>query len=416
MTGDFAANLSRVIPRRRVVGPVVALLLLTTVAIGVPSATSALADPLQSPPACATTDPDTNCVHAPTPDLVALPGPAWTSTYNPVNHQREVTFVGTINPPHPTCPTGGVPAADIPCTFAGLGVTGRIYVPGAKAAAGVASVLGDSTKPCVFSCTYTMDFNTDYYGPATVILSFIVNNVILAANDLSFSTYESTIELPANPAPNLIHVVKPAVAYTGKLKTMSLQLAGKHGIPKVGVGGVIVQLVSSGFGFIQDEDPVTSEGQLEIVAGTKLKLTKRNAGTLTVRVMGWYAKAPSTTGSLFHALEQPKRVKTAATMSLGSAGVPADATGVTVAVIAGKGTTVVGGVTVPHALGHAQYLLLPLKAGLTLSVKNTRAVKVIVYGYTEPVHPVDEGLAVQLPQPGYAFSDVFHLPGPLGIS
>ena len=277
-------------------------------------------------------------------------------------------------------------------------------------------MLVDTTTPCVFSCTYTMDFNSDYYGPATIILSFRVSNVIVAANDLSFSTYESTIELPANPAPNLIHVIKPAVAYTGKLKTMSLQLAGKHGIPKTGVGGVIVQLVSSGFAFIQNEDPVTSEGQLEIVAGTKLKLSKQNAGNLTVRVMGWYAKAPSTTGSLFHALETPKRVKTAATMALASAGVPADATGVVVAVVAGKGTTVVGGVTVPHALGHAQYLLLPLKAGLKLSVKNTKAVKVIVYGYTEPVHPVDEGLAVQLPQPGYAFSDVFHLPGPLGIS
>ncbi len=95
---------------------------------------------------------------------------------------------------------------------------------------------------------------------------------------------------------------------------------------------------------------------------------------------------------------------------------PADATGVAVAVIAGKGTTVVGGVTVPHALGHAQYLLLPVKAGLRLSVRNTKGVKVIVYGYTEPVHPVDEGLAVQLPQVAYGFSDVFHLPGSLGIS
>jgi hypothetical protein len=167
---------------------------------------------------------------------------------------------------------------------------------------------------------------------------------------------------------------------------------------------------------VQNEDPITSEGQLEIIAGTKLKISKQNAGNLTVRVLGWYAKAPSTTGSLFHALYKPKRVKTAATTALGSAGVPADATGVVVAVVAGKGTTVVGGVTVPHALGHAQYLLLPVKAGLKLSVKNTKGVKVFVYGYTEPVHPVDEGLAVQLPQPGYAFSDVFHLPGPLGIS
>ena len=210
-------------------------------------ATPAVADALQAPPACATTDPSTNCVHAPTPDVVALPGPAYTSTYNPINHQREVTFVGTINPPHPTCPTGGVPAADVPCTFAGLGVTARVYVPGAQAAAGVALVLVDSRTPCVFSCTYTMDFLSDYYGPATVILTFRVGDVIAAANDLSFSTYESTIQLPANPAANLIHVVKPVVAYTGKLKTMSLQLAGKHGIPKTGVGGVIVQLVSSGF-------------------------------------------------------------------------------------------------------------------------------------------------------------------------
>ena len=117
---------------RRLLGALLALVLPASVAL---TAVPASADALAAPPSCATTDPSDNCVHAATPDIVALPAPAFTQTYDPKTHQRQITFVAAITPPHPTCPDGGVPYADIPCTFRGLAVSARVYVPGAKAAA-----------------------------------------------------------------------------------------------------------------------------------------------------------------------------------------------------------------------------------------------------------------------------------------
>ena len=103
-------------------------------------------------------DPSDNCVHAPTPDITPLPAPGFTATYNAENPSRQITFVAAILPPHHPCPGGGVPYADIPCSFRGLSVSARVYVPGAKAAALITGASPTSSAPCDFTCPVTMSW------------------------------------------------------------------------------------------------------------------------------------------------------------------------------------------------------------------------------------------------------------------
>ena len=396
--------------RRRIVA---ALLALVLPAGGALAALPARADVSSTPPSCTWDDPSNNCLHDATPDTVALPAPAFTTTYNPKNHSRSITFVAAITPPHQTCPDGGVPYADIPCTFRGLSVTARLYVPGAKAAALVEGAAAAPNSPCDFTCTVTATFGSDYYGPATVILRFSVGDLIIAANDLSSTAYETTIELPADPTVGLFHPTKPTLAYSGAAKTMTLQLAGKAGVPKTGAAGMLLDIVtSSQESFIQGGEQICCDiGSLNVVPGTTLKVKKVLPGNLTVRVVGWYAKAASTTGYLLHKTLGPKRMKIAPVISLRSAGVPADATAALVVVITTTSSASVGGIPLPKR-AYARYVLAPLKTGARLAVKTGKGTQVLVYGWLEPAHLVDEGFAVptaQLTDPE-ELSRVFGLP------
>ena len=249
--------------------------------------------------------------------------------------------------------------------------------------------------PCDFTCTVTASWGADLRGPATVILRFSVGDLIIAANDLSSSSYETTIELPAIPTVGLLHPVQPKVVYSGKLKSMTLNVAGKAGVPKSGVAGVLVDLLSSSQqANIQGGDQVCCNiGSLEVVPGTKIKFHKGLPGTLTVRVEGWYGKGGEATGSLFHRILSGKNMKLAPVISLRSAGVPADASAAVVAVVTTKTAATVAGITFP-ARAYARYVVAPLKAGAKLAVKASKGTKVIVYGYLEPAQPVDEGTPV----------------------
>ena len=112
--------------RHRAIGALLALIL-STALTGVATFTSgatALAAAAGPPPACATTDPNLECVHAPTPDITALPAPAFTTKYDIKHHLLTIAFVAAITPPYHQCPDGGVPGYYIPCSFRGLGVTG----------------------------------------------------------------------------------------------------------------------------------------------------------------------------------------------------------------------------------------------------------------------------------------------------
>jgi hypothetical protein len=396
--------------RRRVVGTLLALVLPATLALtAVPSATAAAGPAV--PPACAWNDPSLNCVHAPTPDIAALPAPAFTTTYNPKTHLRIVTISAAITPPYPKCPDGGVPYADLPCSFRGLSISPRVYVPGATVQGGGAQSV-PVNSPCDFSCTASFNLGFDYHGPATIIIKFGVGDLLAtASNDLTSSSYETTIQLPADPTLGNIHVTKPTVVYSGKLKTTTVALAGRGGIPKTGVGGVVVRIVTKGEGAIQGGDTFGNGiGELMVVPGTALHIAKQGlGGATTVTTLGWYAKAASNSGDLFHPTLGAKKMKIAATINLKSAGVPVDATSAIVAVVIPytfKGTAKVGGVAMA-GLGFGQYVLAPIKAG-KLAVKLPKSAKLWVYGYTEPIHVIDEG-STMATQSADEFSNIFNL-------
>ena len=93
--------------------------------------------------------------------------------------------------------------------------------------------------------TFTLD--TTYHGPATIILSYTLGEILATAtNDLFLSTYENTITLPTDPFTGAVTVTKPKVVVAGKLKTGTITLAGKGGIPKHGVGGVLAIITATG--------------------------------------------------------------------------------------------------------------------------------------------------------------------------
>lgn len=349
-------------------------------------------------------------MHGPTPDITALAAPSFTTTYTPKTHLRTVTFNAAIVPPYHPCPGGGVPLADLPCSFRGLTVAYRVYVPGKTITNGGGQVEPPNT-PCDFSCTVQIQLGYNYHGPATIILAFGVGDLLAtASNDLTGSSYETTIQLPADPVTGLVHVTKPRAAYSGKLKTMTLSLAGKGGIPRTGVAGVLVRLVSAGEGQIQGGASVGNGiGELMMVPGTTIHLKKTGpAGATTITTLGWYSKTAETAGDLMHRLLAAKKMKIAPTIALASAGVPKDATGVIVAVVIPKGSARVGGVLV-SGRGFGQYVLAPLKAGAKLSVSAPKGTKLWVYAYTEPVHVLDDGSPLTTPYPD-ELSNVIGLP------
>ena len=378
---------------RRVVGALLALVLPAATALTLlPGVTAAAVAATPAAPACAWNDPSTNCVHAPTPDITALPTPAFTTAYNGKTHSVSITFPAAIVAPYHTCPDGGVPINYLPCSFRGLHVSARIYVPGGNAAALVTGAVPPQGVTCDFSCTVTAAFDTDVHGPATVILSFGIGELLQGgSNDLASSVWETSISLPATPTAGTVHVVAPKVLYSGKLKTMTVQVAGKGGVPTSGVGGVFVRLVTNGQASISNGDSFNQVGVIEVVAGTKFHVVKEEGGSsATYTLMGWWSKVPSTSGSLFHRLPVAKKLKVAPSIALASAGVPKDANGVVMAVVLPKGSARIGGV-VDTVKDYGQYVMVPLKAGAKLSVKAPKGTKLWVYGYTEPIHPVDTG-------------------------
>ena len=371
---------------------VVAILALIAPVLAAVAAQPAAAGGPAAPPACAWSSKDLNCVHGPTPDIAALPAPSFTTTYVAKTHIRTVTFNAAIVPPYQKCPDGGVPYADLPCSFRGLSVAYRVYVPGATAPTGGATSF-PVNSPCDFSCTMQFSLGYNYHGPATIILTFGVGDLLAtASNDLTGSSYETTIQLPADPMAGLVHVTNPDVVYSGKLKTMTLALAGKGGIPRTGAAGMLVRLISAGEGQLRGGAFVGDGiGELMVVPGTTIHLQKTGlSGATTIVTLGWYAKEPGTTGDLMHRLLAGKKMKIAPTIALRSAGVPADATGAIVAVVVPKGSVRVGGVLVTGR-GFGQYVFVPLKAGAKLSVSAPKGTKLWVYGYTEPVHVLDDG-------------------------
>jgi hypothetical protein len=379
--------------RRRVLRALLALLLPAATALtALPMATtSAIAAAPAVPPSCAWNDPDTNCVHAATPDITALPTPSFTTTYNAKQHSRSVTFVGAVTPPYHTCPAGGVPISYLPCSFAGLTVTARVYVPGASAAAMEVGATPAPGVSCDFTCTVTAAWDSDFHGPATIILKFAIGDLLLGQNDLTSSVWETSITLPASPVTGTIQLVKSKVLYSGKLRTMTLQLGGKDGVPKTGVGGVLVRLVSNGLGLVRGGDQFDGIGDVMAIPGTTVHIVKEEAGTTaSATLLGWWSKAPATTGGLFHRLLAAKKMKISPSLSLRSAGVPADATGAVIAVVIPKGSARIGGL-LDNVVGWGQYLVVPLKTGAKLSVNAPKGTKLWVYGYVEPIHVIDQG-------------------------
>ena len=373
---------------------------------------AAVAAAATTPPACATADPNLECLHAPTADIAALTAPAFTTSDDPTHHLLTVSFTAAITPPYHQCPGGGVPGYYIPCSFAGLGVTGRIYEPGVTTPVyGATQIVGNVA--CDVSCPVTITLSGDFHGPATMILHFQIGELIIAANDLTTSTYESAIQLPAVPTKHAFHPTRPTVVLSGKLKSTTLHLAGKAGIPRSGVGGVLIRLDSTGEGAVKNADNFgNSSGTLEVVPGTTVKITKQYPGNITGTVMGWYSSGSGLTGSLVHVVMYGVKVHVAAAIHLQSAGVPLDATAAILAVNTPKGTSKVGGASISKS-AYSQYVVVPLKAGAVLAVKAAKGTRIAVVGYTEPIQPVDEGSPMDVVY-GQSLNGMFGLADPFG--
>ena len=149
--------------------------------------------------------------------------------------------------------------------------------------------------------TFTLD--TTYHGPATIILSYTLGEILATAtNDLFLSTYENTITLPTDPFTGAMTVTKPKVVVAGKLKTGTITLAGKGGIPKHGVGGVLAIITATGLATIKGSQDAVGDGLPELIAitGPSVRLIKKSPGTLSITTVGWWASAPSDTGNLMH--------------------------------------------------------------------------------------------------------------------
>ena len=210
-------------------------------------------------------------------------------------------------------------------------------------------------------------------------------------NDLFISSYESTITLPADPFAGAIHVTKPSVVFSGKMKSTTVVLGGHGHIPKA-AGGVVVLAYSKGEAKLHGGQTFgDGYASLLLIPGTSFKMTKVFPGATTVTTVGWYAKGLGTTGDLIHTQFVNSRVPVGKTLALHPVGVPLDATGALLEVTTPNGPTKVGGVLVP-ASQFAELVLVPATAGAKVTVKAAKGAIIAVHGWTEPLHPVDEGL------------------------
>jgi hypothetical protein len=379
--------------RRRVAAALVVLILPAVTALTSLAPATAAPSPA-SPPGCATSDPNLNCLHAPTPDLAAVTAPTYTTSYDQKTNTRTVDLNVAVTPPYHTCPAGAVPYTYLPCTQGNLGVGLRVYAPGDDTPLAVNAAPADGSS-CIFTCDAQFKLTAQYHGPATFIVKYTLGEILATAtNDLFLSSAETTITVPSDPFVGALHTSKPTVVYSGKLKSQTIQLAGKGGIPKAGVGGVIAILRNTGTATVQGGDYIYgSLGTLEIVPGTKLKFKKLSAGTLTVTSIGWWSSTPSESGNLLHTTYPSHKLRLTTTVALTHYLVPPDATAALVYVITPKGASRVGGILVGKS-PYEQFVLVPLKSGTRLSLKAAKGSTLIVRGYLEPVHPVESGFTL----------------------
>jgi hypothetical protein len=366
------------------------------------------------PPSCSTTSKNTDCVHAPTSDVTVQPLTHVRTAFAPKYRQRSLDFSATIIPPYHTCPGGGVPIEYLPCTFPGLGVSARLYMPDGSPAVGVGGSDGVSGTDCMqFTCKdVKIMMPSEYFGPGTLIVTVGVGELLAGpSNDLSGSSYETTIHVPASPAKRAVHIVKPHVVYSGKVKSATFQLAGKGGVPRSGVAGVIVRAAGSGAGAISGygDGFGNSIGIVEVTKGTKLHIKKSEAGSMTLTTLGYYSSRSSLSGDLLNTLRVPAKVHPAKQMRLTGKGVPKDATSALLIVNSPKGTSTFGGVKVAKC-GFGQYVVAPLSHGGVLRGHLSRGTTVSVAGFTVPIGLYAEGITVNNVTATESLSNILSLP------
>ena len=179
-------------------------------------------------------------------------------------------------------------------------------------------------------------------------------------------------------------MVKPAVVYSGKMKTMTLKLAGKGHIPKSGVGGVVVLLSSKGQGQLHGGDCFGNNGGPRGDPRDVPCHHEDYPGATTVTTLGWYAKGLGDTGDLIHTQYVGSSVHVGKTISLHPVGVPLAATGALLEVITPNGPTKVGGALLP-ASQFSQFVLVPLMPAPRSPVKAAKGTIIAVHGWTAPV-------------------------------
>lgn len=360
------------------------------------------------PPACSNTSINTDCVHAPSSDLPAQAGPPAVKIVRTAHRGLQVQFSATIKPPYQACPnSGSVAYSDIPCTFKGLTVSARLYMPDGSAAQ---SVGGDSAEePSVsgdcqlFTCSHViLRMPYEYYGPGTLIVNYAVGNIVDGPNGpgaLTSSDYENTIAVPVNPTPDAAHILKGKVVYRGKSTTRTINLAGKGGVPRSGVDGVMVYLGGKGSGEIKRGDYFgNTEGQTEVIKGTKLHLVKQTPshGTIVVIPIAYYSTASSLSGDLWHNTG-PTKVKLAKRVSLKHAKVPTDANAVLMQITTAHANLTIGGIKLVKS-GFPQWVLVHAGHGV-VTTKGGHGAKLAVGGYAEPIHLWDEGRTITTSYP-----------------
>jgi hypothetical protein len=380
--------------RRRVAGALLAMVLPAVTALtGVTSATAAPTP--ATPPGCATNDPNPDCLHAPSPDLAPVVAPTYTTSYDLKTQTRTVDLNVAVTPPYHACPlTPGIPYAYLPCTQPNVIVNLRVYAPGNDTPLGFTAAPVDGSA-CVFTCDAQFKITGQYHGPATFIVKYSLGEVLATqGNDLFTSTAETTIVLPSDPFVGALHATAAKVILNGKLKSQTLQLAGKGGIPKSGVGGVLAIIRNTGTATVQGGDYLYGGlGTLEVIPGTTLHIKKQDPGTLTVTTVGWWSKTPTDSGNMMHVTAKSRHLPLKGTVSLTHYLVPADATGALINVITPKGASRVGGVLVAKS-AYEQFVLVPLKAGATLAIKAAKGSTIIVRGYLAPVRAVESGFTL----------------------
>jgi hypothetical protein len=367
-----------------------------------------------TPPPCATTSKNTDCVHAATPDVTVQPLTNIRTAFAPKYRQRSLDFSATIVPPYHTCPGGGVPIDYLPCTFPGLGVSARLFMPDGSPAINVGGSDGISGTDCQeFTCNdVKIMMPMEYYGPGTLIVTVGIGELLAtSSNDLAGSSYETTIHVPASPATRTVHILKPHVAYSGKVRSAKFQLAGKGGVPHSGVAGVLVRVAGAGAGTISGygDGFGNSIGVVEATKGTKLHVKKSSSGPMTVTTLGYISSRSGLGGDLLNTLRVPATAHPAKRMRLTGKGVPKDATAAILIVSSPKGASTFGGLKVAKT-DFSQYIVAPLSRGGVLRTHLSRGATVSVAGYTEPIGLYTEGVTLHDVTSTESLSNILNLP------